>query len=128
MAYLRAHDGPVWPAGERLRFNAPKGALTRGRQAELARYKVDLIEFPCAADAATLAVPASVQPAPRTGPLRLSSPQERLWFPDPLTADTATFNLALTRSFHRSFVVTALGRAFTEILRRQAVLRIEFVI
>jgi amino acid adenylation domain-containing protein len=128
LTYLRTHDVQVWAEGDRLRLNAPKGVLTPELQAELARHKADLIEFLRTADAATRVALPPIEPAPRTGLLPLSFPQQRLWFLDQLTPGTATFNIVLTRPFHYSIDVAALERAFTEIVRRHEVLRTTFVI
>ena len=106
----------------------PKGVLTSDLQAELARHKAELIEFLRAAAAATRVTLPPVQPVPRTGPLPLSFPQQRLWFLDQLTPGTATYNIILAQPFHRPIDVAALERAFTEIVRRHEVLRTTFVI
>ncbi len=127
LTYLRAHDVQVWLDGERLRLNAPKGVLTPELQAELTRHKAELIEFLRTAEAATRLTLPPIQPAPRTGPLPLSFPQQRLWFLDQLTPDTATFNIVLMRPFHHPIDLAALEHAFAEIVRRHEILRTTFV-
>jgi amino acid adenylation domain-containing protein len=128
LTYLRTHDVQVWVEGDRLRLNAPRGVLTPELQAELARHKEELIELLRTADAATRVALPPIQPAPRTGPLPLSFSQQRLWFLDQLTPDTAAYNIVLMQPFHRSIDVGVLDCTFTEIVRRHEILRTTFVI
>jgi hypothetical protein len=127
LTYLRLHDVQLWLEGERLRLNAPKGVLTPELQAELTRHKAELIEFLRTTEAAARLTLPPIQPAPRTAALPLSFPQQRLWFLDQLTPDTATFNIVLTRPFHHPIDHVALERAFAEIVRRHKILRTTFV-
>jgi amino acid adenylation domain-containing protein len=127
LTYLRTHDVQVWLDGERLRLNAPKGVLTSELQAELARHKAGLIEFLRTAEAATRLRLPPILPARRSSALPLSFPQQRLWFLDQLTPNTAAFNIVLTRLFQHSIDHAALEQAFTEIVRRHEILRTTFV-
>ena len=128
LTYLRMHDVQIWAEGERLRLNAPKGVLTSELQAELTRHKAELIEFLHTAAAATQLTLPPIQPVPRTDPLPLSFPQQRLWFLDQLTPSTATYNIILSLPFHHPIDFAALERALTEIVRRHEILRTTFVL
>ncbi|HEX4495130.1 MAG TPA: amino acid adenylation domain-containing protein, partial [Thermoanaerobaculia bacterium] len=61
------------------------------------------------------------------GPLPLSYAQERLWFLDRLEPGSAAYNMPAAFRLEGLLAEEALERAFTEIVRRHAVLRTRFV-
>ena len=56
----------------------------------------------------------------------LSFAQQRLWFLDQLTPNSATYNISLVIEFEGLLDVSALGRAVQEIVRRHDALRTTF--
>ncbi len=75
--------------------------------------------------------PAEPEPIPRVAepgkPLPLSFAQQRLWLVNQLDTGSRVYNQAVALRMHGRLDVAALRRAFTEIVRRHAVLRTRFV-
>ncbi|MFP2930484.1 amino acid adenylation domain-containing protein, partial [Pyxidicoccus sp. 3LG] len=65
-------------------------------------------------------------PAPRSGEVPLSFAQQRLWFLDQLEPDSAFYNVPATVRLEGALDITALERAFGELLRRHESLRTSF--
>ncbi|WP_366934966.1 non-ribosomal peptide synthase/polyketide synthase [Pyxidicoccus fallax] len=65
-------------------------------------------------------------PAQRTGDLPLSFAQQRLWFLDQLEPDSSFYNVPATVRLEGTLDVSALERAFTELIRRHESLRTSF--
>ncbi|HKU72542.1 MAG TPA: non-ribosomal peptide synthase/polyketide synthase, partial [Pyrinomonadaceae bacterium] len=62
------------------------------------------------------------------GPQPLSFSQRRLWFLDQLTPGSAVYNIPVALRLNGSLDLLALQQAFTEILRRQELLRTRFAV
>ncbi|HEX8695142.1 MAG TPA: non-ribosomal peptide synthase/polyketide synthase, partial [Longimicrobium sp.] len=75
---------------------------------------------------AELPVLPPVVPVERTGALRLSFAQERLWFLDRLEPGSTTYNIFGARRLGGVLDETALERSFSEIVRRHESLRTTF--
>ncbi len=70
--------------------------------------------------------PALQARADRSRPAPLSSAQQRLWFIDQLEPGSPAYNIPLAVRLRGSLDVAALQKAFTELVRRQEVLRTSF--
>ena len=68
LSQLRSLGVEVWAEGDRLRYKAPKGALTPELRAELVGYKADILAFLHKATPGRPALPP-IPLAPRGGPL-----------------------------------------------------------
>ena len=77
LAELAAHDIRLALDGEKLRVNAPVGAIDEARKAAIAERKSDIIAMLRAASAR-----GTLRPVTRTAPLPISFAQQRLWFID----------------------------------------------
>ncbi|MEM7583893.1 MAG: amino acid adenylation domain-containing protein [Acidobacteriota bacterium] len=127
LAYLQERDVEVWNEDDRLRFSAPKGAMTGELRAELKRRKEELLRFlRTAASEATAA--SSLVAVPHEGPLPLSFAQERLWFLDRLEPGNPVYNLSQAMRFSAELDTDALERGLAEVVRRHAVLRTTFTV
>ncbi|HSG38127.1 MAG TPA: condensation domain-containing protein, partial [Thermoanaerobaculia bacterium] len=95
----------------------------------------DLFRFPTIADLAPFvretrrsqAAPSPV-PGPRTGDLQLSFAQQRLWLIDQLQPGNPAYNIPLAVRLKGGIEADLLARIFTEIARRQEVLRTTFTV
>lgn len=67
-----------------------------------------------------------IQPVPRTGPLPLSSVQERLWFLDQVSPGGHAYNVPMALRLRGVLDVSALQRAFNAIVGRHEALRTTF--
>ena len=107
LAELRRRDIQVWADGDRLKCDAPAGALTPELRARLRQRKSEVLEF--------LRAPAA-----------LSFSQERLWFLDQIEQASAAYVMALAFEMRGALDVTALERALATLVRRHESLRTVF--
>lgn len=119
LTYLRQLDIQIYLEGERLRCNAPTGVLTPQLSAEIAKYKLELIEL---LNARTQLVPVS-----RDRSLPLSFAQQRLWFLEQLVPNNPFYNVPSAISLQGNLDYLALQRAFEAIVQRHEALRTNFL-
>jgi thioesterase domain-containing protein len=117
LAQLRGRDIHLAVEGERLRINAPKGALTPALQAELQQRKPELMSW-----IRQMQRPA-ITSAQRMPDMPLSISQERIWKSMQLVPDSARFNMYLAFGLHGALDVAALENSLNEIVRRHETLR-----
>ena len=125
IAKVRDRNIELWVEGDKLRFNAPRGALTNELKAELIANKAELVRFLSAARAAAAPAIARVD---RSGSLPLSFAQQRLWFLDQLQPGSALYNMPGALRLTGELDVEALRRAFETIVERHETLRTRFVV
>lgn len=109
---------------QRLRVNAPRGAVSVELRGEMARRKQEIIEL-LGRRGNGPARPALV-PAARDGRLPLSYAQERLWFLDQLMPGNPAFNSFNAMRLRGALDLAALAAALSEVVRRHEVLRTLF--
>ncbi len=90
---LRQLDIEVDLAGERLKVNAPKGAVTGEVLEELKRRKDQLVEFLAQAGVAGSPQAPPLLRVDREGEIPLSFAQQRLWFLTQLEPESPFFNV-----------------------------------
>src|SRR5262245_5931491 len=113
----------LWLEQDRLRYRAPRGALTSVLRAEIADYKADIIAFLSQTIQSVTYEP--IQSVLRDGALPLSFAQQRLWFLDQLGIGH-TYNIPLAWRLSGSLNVEALQRTLTAIVQRHESLRTTF--
>lgn len=123
---LRARDIKLWLDGERLRFDAPPGAMTGELRAELAGRKTEIMALLRAASPAGEPSIEAIPPVPRDGPLPLSFAQQRLWFLDQLTPGSCAYNLMRNTRLRGPVRADVLKKCFLEIARRHEPFRTTF--
>ncbi len=125
-AYLRSLDIHVFLDGDRLRCNAPEGALTPDVRTELTERKAALIallqQLTGKTNGANRLVPRS-----RDHLLPLSFAQQRLWFLDQLVPDNPFYNMPAAVRLQGHLNLSALEQAFDAIVQRHETLRTTFV-
>ena len=124
MADLRRAKVRVWAEGERLRYQAPRGALTPDLLAELQNSKAELLEFCQRAKAGTNPFP--LEPSPRDVDIPISLAQHRLWLLDQLEGPGPTYNIALALRLRGTLDGDAVERSLTDLMRRHESLRTSF--
>jgi hypothetical protein len=120
LAQLRALDIAVSAAGDRLRINAPKGALTDDLRAAIIARKNALLAT-LRGGASTAAPPIPRRGVNEAAPLSLA--QERLWLLAHLQPESSVYNLCRAMRLRGLIDRQALAASLNEIVRRHVVLR-----
>ena len=119
LAELASRDIRVTLEGDKLRLNAPAGALDDALKATLSRRKPEVIAALRAAKSAR----DPLRPISRTGPLPVSFAQQRLWFFDRMQPGTSHYNIALALRLRGAMDQRALTRALDALTQRHESLR-----
>lgn len=109
-------------AGENLRFQAPKGAMTAEMRDQIKARKPELITYLQQAEDAQF---APLLPVKRGTSIPLSFAQQRLWVMDQMGLGKA-FNITTPLRMRGTLDVGALARTFAEIVQRHETLRTVF--
>ncbi|MCY1023460.1 non-ribosomal peptide synthase/polyketide synthase [Pyxidicoccus sp. MSG2] len=125
LAALRQDGVRLWLEGGELRYQAPRGAMTQERLAQLRACKAELVDFLRQAAGAQAAPLVSARPRPEHLPL--SYAQERLWLLDRLENLGTAYHIASGLRLTGHFDDRAFARALAEIVRRHESLRTRFV-
>ncbi|HEY0737078.1 MAG TPA: amino acid adenylation domain-containing protein, partial [Herpetosiphonaceae bacterium] len=125
---LRDLNVTLWAEGDRLRFQAPQGALTDELRAALAGHKAEVLVLLQEAATATQAEHAPIPRAPLGDRLPLSFAQQRLWFLDQLEPNSPLYNIVSAVRLIGRLDTSALQRSFDAIAERHAALRTTFAI
>jgi amino acid adenylation domain-containing protein len=111
---LKAQGIALWFEGERLRFRAPKGALTDALRVELAARRSEIV----AALRAAAAAEETVCPP--------SFSQQALWFVHQQAPDSTAYHVAMPLRVLSPIDVAALRQALQALVDRHATLRTTF--
>ncbi len=125
---LRALDVHVRAEDGRLRISAPKGSLTPALEAALVASKAELLKVLTAAPAVAHTASPALFAVPRTGTLRLSYLQERLWVLDQLQPGHTAYNLATASSVIDPLDIPRLVTASRRLVARHEILHSHFVL
>lgn len=125
LSELQRLDIQIWVEGDRLRVNAPAGAMTDALRSGMAAAKTELIELLSAriADKTREAEPKSVSPA---GVWPLSFAQQRLWFMDQLEPGNPAYFVPFSILLKGQLDVAALKQAIATVGARHDALRMVF--
>lgn len=127
LAYLQQRDIQLWAEGEKLRYNAPKGALTSEIRNELKEHKAELLSFLHTVKASASHQIEAIHPVPRDeNVFPLSFNQEQLWIEDQLEGNKSIYNLPVGWRMFGPLNISLLEQSFTEIIRRHEALRTIF--
>ncbi|MDY7016179.1 MAG: condensation domain-containing protein, partial [Cyanobacteriota bacterium] len=119
-------DIKLWLEGQRLRYNAPKGALTPELRDRLVERKAEIISFLQQTNAGVANPVIPLQPIPRTDNPPLSFAQERIWFLECFGRKKGSYNMPLAQRLTGNFDVAVFKRAIAEMIRRHEALRTTF--
>jgi amino acid adenylation domain-containing protein len=124
IVHLRAAGVSLWLEGERLRYNAPPGALTPSLRAAIAAQRGEIIALLRTADAPA---PGDVGRIDRTKPIPLSFGQERLWFLDRLEPRSVAYTIPGILLIEGALDEALLERSLADLVTRHEALRTTFV-
>ena len=106
----------LWFEGDRLRFRAPKGALTPEQRNDLVARRADVLTY------------LREQAARATTTCPLSFSQRSLWFVNQETPDSAAYNVGFAARIVSEIDVNALRQAMQALSDRHPALRTSFPI
>ena len=128
LSTLREQDILITLDGEKLKINAPKGALTAELKTELAARKQDIITFlQRAAGVAPTVQLQPIEPVDRSAPLPLSLAQQRIWRLYMLDPYSSELNVPVAWQLTGQLDVPALQTALDKMVTRQESLRTCFI-
>ena len=114
----------LWVDGEKLRFDAPTGAITAELRDVMVAHKADIIEL-LKKQAGTVQS-GSIPRAERNGNLPLSFAQQRLWILERIEGDLAAYNMSSGFELKGALNTEALRQALETIIERHESLRTTF--
>ena len=123
LSTLRDAGITLWAEGDRIRYTAPKGALSPETRDELSRRKAEILRL---LEEAVLPIQPPLRPVPRDNPLPLSFAQQRLWFLDQLVPGNSFYNAFVPLPILWPVNVQFLERCLSDIVRRHETLRTTF--
>lgn len=126
LSHLQHLDIHVWVEGEKLRYNAPQGALTPELRVQLKEHKTEILSFLREESGVSQTRLPSIPPASRDEIIPLSFSQQRLWFFDQLEGHSVAYNIPFALQFQGKLRIDTLEQCFTEIIRRHEILRTIF--
>ena len=116
---LAARDVRLTLDGEKLKVNAPAGALDASLKARLAESKVEILAVLQRASASR----SGLRRVSRTAPLPISYAQQRLWFLDQMQPGNSHYNIAFPLRIRGLLNVEAMVGAIDAVPRRHEALR-----
>ena len=119
---LRHKGIRLWAEGDKLRFSAPKGALTAEIRAELVERKTDLLRFLKQITVVSPLNLSSIRALTRDGELPLSFAEEGLWLLEQLSPGMTAWNMQSSVRMRGPLNVSALERSLNTIIQRHDVL------
>lgn len=123
---LRQRDVNLWLEGDRLRYKAPKDALTSELLSQVKEYKTEIVTFLREATNSTSTQLPPIVKIDRDSHLPLSFAQQRLWFLHQFEPDSSSNNMPVVVRLTGLLDVDALERSLAEVVRRHEVLRTTF--
>ena len=128
LSKLRSQDIIITLDGEKLKINAPKGALSPELKTELGQRKAELLTFlRQASNVAETVQYQPIEPVSRDGRLPLSFAQQRIWKLYQLNPQSSDLNVPVAWRLTGSLNVNALEAALQHLVQRQEALRTVFL-
>ena len=126
LSYLNGLAIKLWLEDEKLKYQAPKGAITAEIKQAIKQKKPEIIAFLAAGKTTVNKTDSSIIPVSRDKVLPLSFAQQRLWFLHQLSPDSQSYNFLEAMSLKGRLDQVALEKSLTELLDRHEILRTTF--
>ena len=123
---LRQRNISLWLDNGRLRYRAPKDALSPELLTALKTHKAEVIAFLQKATTHHKNLLPPIQVIDRQQKLPLSFAQQRLWFLQKLEPDSISNNMPVALHFEGQLNIGVLKQSVFEVVRRHEVLRTRF--
>jgi non-ribosomal peptide synthetase component F/thioesterase domain-containing protein/acyl carrier protein len=115
----------LWVEGDRLRYKAPKDALSKELLAEIKDSKSEIVAFLSDAVNSKGQLPP-IQSVDRNDNLELSFAQQRLWLLHQFEPESSSNNMPVVVRLTGSLNFEVLERSISEVIRRHEILRTTF--
>ena len=116
----------LWLEGDRLRYKAPKDALTPELLSQVKEHKANIITFLKSATNSTSTQLPDIVKIDRNSELPLSFAQQKFWFLHQFEPESSSNNMPVVVNITGALNVELLEHALTELVRRHEVLRTSF--
>ncbi len=126
LSELHHLDIKLWVEGERLRYNAPKGALTPELRSRVVERKAEIISFLQQTNEILTSPTIPLKPVPRTNELPISFAQERIWFLEFVGKKSGSYNMPLAQRLQGNLDVDSFKSAIATVVERHEALRTTF--
>jgi amino acid adenylation domain-containing protein len=126
LSYLNNLNIKLWLEEDKLRYQAPKAAMTPEIKQEIGTRKPEILAFLKAVKMPSSSVESAIVPVSRDGELPLSFAQQRLWLVQQISPDNNSYNLLEALKLEGSLNIAALKQSLCELVRRHEILRTTF--
>ncbi len=126
LSHLNSLDIKIWLEKDKLKYQAPKGAMTAEIKQKIGARKAEILAFLSAAKTSSDRLDSKIIPVPRDQVLPLSFAQQRLWFLHQLSPNSQSYNLLEAMRLEGELDRVALEKSLSELLRRHEILRSTF--
>ncbi|TRV43485.1 MAG: amino acid adenylation domain-containing protein [Microcystis panniformis Mp_MB_F_20051200_S9] len=126
LSYLNSLEIKLWLEEEKLKYQAPQGAMTPEIKQEIGTRKPEIIAFLRSAIPPSKTVESVISPVARTEALPLSFAQQRMWFLYQMDQQNSAYNEALTIRLTGRLNIDILEQTINAIIQRHESLRTTF--
>ncbi|AKV65522.1 non-ribosomal peptide synthetase [Microcystis panniformis] len=126
LSYLNSLDIKLWLEEEKLKYQAPQGAMTPEIKQEIGTRKPEILTFLRSATTPSKPLESVIDPVARTEELPLSFAQQRMWFLHQMDRQNPAYNEALTIRLTGRLNIDILEQTINAIIQRHESLRTSF--
>lgn len=126
LSYLNSLDIKLWLEEEKLKYQAPQGAMTPEIKQEIRTRKPEILTFLRSATTPSKPLESVIDPVARTEELPLSFAQQRMWFLYQMDRQNPAYNEALTIRLTGRLNIDILEQTINAIIQRHESLRTSF--
>ncbi|BCU11552.1 non-ribosomal peptide synthetase [Microcystis aeruginosa] len=126
LSYLNSLDIKLWLEEEKLKYQAPQGAMTPEIKQEIGTRKPEILTFLRSATTPSKPLESVIDPVARTEELPLSFAQQRMWFLHQMDRQNPAYNEALTIRLTGRLNIDILEQTINAIIQRHESLRTTF--
>ncbi|GBD54387.1 non-ribosomal peptide synthetase [Microcystis aeruginosa NIES-298] len=126
LSYLNSLDIKLWLEEEKLKYQAPQGAMTPEIKQEIRTRKPEILTFLRSATTPSKPLESVIDPVARTEELPLSFAQQRMWFLHQMDRQNPAYNEALTIRLTGRLNIDILEQTINAIIQRHESLRTSF--
>ncbi len=126
LSYLNSLDIKLWLEEEKLKYQAPQGAMTPEIKQEIGTRKPEILTFLRSATTPSKPLESVINSVARTEDLPLSFAQQRMWFLYQMDRQNPAYNEALTIRLTGRLNIDILEQTINAIIQRHESLRTTF--